>query len=103
MKTYIASTAAALLLLAGVATATAADKVIITPEHKTVIREYIQKKPLAAIEIPGLVELNIGQQVPKDVELQRIEVPDDTYEYVRVHDRTYVVDPQTREVIDVIE
>ena len=36
-----------------------AQTVVIQPEQETVVREYIKKKPLASITLPG-VELNIG-------------------------------------------
>ncbi len=101
MKTHISGAAATLLLLAGVSVA-AAETVIIQPEQRTVIREYVQKKPLASIDLPG-VELNIGTPIPDTVELHTIEAPDVPYQYTVISGRTYVVDPQTREVIDIIE
>ena len=97
---YLAG-AAGLMLLAGVATVAAQD-VIIQPEQETVIREYVQKKPLASISLPG-VELNIGSRIPDEVELHAVEVPDVKYEYVVVDNRTVLVEPGTRKIVHVID
>lgn len=101
MKIQLTSAAAALLLLAGTGVA-AADTVVLQPQQETVIREYVKKKPLASIDLPG-VELNIGTPIPDTVELHTIEAPDVHYDYTVVGGRTYVVDPNTREVIQVLD
>ena len=93
---------AGLMMCAGIAVAAAQD-VIIAPEQETVIREYVQKKPLASISVPG-VELNIGSTLPETVELHTFEdVPDVEYRYVVVDDRTVLVDPGTRKIVKVYE
>ena len=61
MKLHVAATG--FILLAGVSLASA-QAVIIEPEQEVVIREYVQKQPLASIDLPG-VELNIGSTVPE--------------------------------------
>ena len=66
------------------------------------IKEYVKKKPLASIDLPG-VELNIGSTVPEEVELHAVEVPDVKYEYVVVDNRTVLVEPGTRKIVKVIE
>jgi hypothetical protein len=99
MKMRLSNAAAGFLLLAGVGTAAAQD-VIIAPEQETVIREYVEKQPLASVELPG-VELNIGSTLPDTVELH--EVPDVEYRYVVVDNRTVVVDPGTRKIIKIIQ
>lgn len=101
MKIHLTSAAAALLLLAGAGIA-AADTVVLQPQQETVIREYVKKKPLASIDLPG-VELNIGTPIPDTVELHTIEAPDVHYDYTVVGGRTYVVDPNTREVIQILD
>jgi hypothetical protein len=93
--------AAGLALLAGVGVATA-DQVIITPEQQTVVREYVERHPLASISLLG-VELNVGSTLPDTVELHPIEVPDVEYRYVVVDDRTVLVDPGTRRIVQVID
>jgi hypothetical protein len=99
MRMYLPTAAAGFLLLAGVGAAAAQD-VIIAPEQETVIREYVEKQPLASVEIPG-VELNIGSTLPDTVELH--EVPDVEYRYVVVDNQTVVVDPGTRKIVKIIE
>ena len=99
MKLHVAATA--LVFLAGVSFATA-QTVVIDPEQETVIKEYVKKKPVASIDLPG-VELNIGSTVPEEVELHAVEVPDVNYEYVVVDNRTVLVEPGTRKIVKVIE
>ncbi len=98
MKTTIA----AAIALAATMTFAAAQDVIITPEQDVVVREYVKKKPLASIALPG-VELNIGSTVPEEVELYAVEVPDVQYQYVVVDNRAYLVEPGTRRVVRILE
>ncbi|MER9653593.1 DUF1236 domain-containing protein [Mesorhizobium sp. M0152] len=99
MKTYLIGTAASVLFLAG-AGAVAAQDVVIQPQEETVIKEYVKKQPLASIQVPG-VELNLGSTLPDTVELH--EVPDVKYRYVVIDNRTVLVDPSTRKIVQVIE
>lgn len=102
MKIVLSPAIAGLMMCAGVAVATAQD-VIIAPEQDTVIREYVQKKPLASISVPG-VELNIGSTLPETVEVHRFEdVPDLNYEYVVVDNRTVLVEPGTRKIVKIYD
>jgi len=101
MKRHLYGTLAAIVLL-GSAGFAVADDIIIKPEQETVIREYVKKKPLASIKLPG-VELNVGSTVPETVELHRIEQPDVQYQYVVVDDRTVLVDPGTRKIVRVLD
>ncbi len=103
-------TSAVLAVFVGLATANAQDTVIIQapqpdtvviqPEQQTVIREYVQKNPAASINVLGL-ELSLGEKVPDTVELY--EVPDVPYRYTVINDRTVIVDPETHEVIEVLD
>ena len=99
MKHHVAATG--FILLAGVSLASA-QAVIIEPEQEVVIREYVQKQPLASIDLPG-VELNIGSTVPDEVELHAVEVPDVEYQYVVVDNRTVLVEPGTRRIVHVYD
>ena len=97
-KTALSSAIAGLMISAGVALA---QDVIITPEQDTVVREYIKKKPLASISVPG-VELNIGSTLPETVEVHTFEdVPDVKYQYVVVDNKTVLVEPGTRKIVKV--
>ncbi|TPK60781.1 MULTISPECIES: DUF1236 domain-containing protein [unclassified Mesorhizobium] len=99
MKIPLTSTAAALLLLAGVG-AVAAQDVVITPEQDTVVRKYVKKQPLASVNLLGL-ELNVGTALPDTVELH--EVPNVKYRYVVIDNRTVLVDPGTRKIVKVYD
>jgi hypothetical protein len=100
MRKQLSSAAAGVLLLVGVSAAAAQDVVIIQPEQDTVIREYVKKKPVASLSLPG-VELNIGTALPETVELY--EVPDVQYRYVVIEGRTVLVDPGTRKIVKVYD
>ena len=107
MKIHLVPAAAGLVLLAGVGVATA-DQVIVTPEQQTVVREYVQKHPLASISLLG-VELNVGSALPDTVELQEIpamvvrRIPEISgYKFVKLDDRILLVSAETRQVDSMI-
>jgi Flp pilus assembly protein CpaB len=100
MKSVLLAAVTGLTMCAGVAVTSAQD-VVISPEQDTVIREYVQKKPLASVSVPG-VELNIGSTLPETVELHTFEdVPDMKYQYVVVDNKTVLVEPGTRKIVKV--
>lgn len=101
MKSHVKALLAGVALLGGLQIA-AAETVVIAPEQETVIREYVKKKPIASIDLPG-VELNIGSTVPDTVEIHKIDAPDVTYSYTVVGNRTYVVESGTRKIIKVLD
>lgn len=101
MRKLVSSAVTGLLLL-GASSIALAQTVIVTPEQETVVREYVKKKPLASIKLPG-VELNVGSTVPETVELHTIDAPDITYRYMVVDNRTVLVDPGTRKIVRVID
>ncbi|WP_245415836.1 MULTISPECIES: DUF1236 domain-containing protein [Mesorhizobium] len=66
-----------------------------------VIREYVIAHPVEPIEaIDGVA---VGQRLPPEVTLAPIEAPDMTYGYVVMGDHTLIVDPETREIVQIIE
>ena len=101
MNQRFRSALAGLVLVAGTGVA-AGQTVVIQPEQEVVIREYVQKQPLASIDLPG-IELNIGSRLGDDVELHAIDVPDVRYRYVVVGGRTVLVEPDTREIVHIID
>jgi len=101
MKSHFTAVLAGVALLGGLQLATA-ETVVIAPEQETVIREYVKKKPIASIDLPG-VELNIGSTVPDTVEIHKIDAPDVTYSYTVVGNRTYVVEPGTRKIVKILD
>jgi len=101
MKSKVQALLAGIVLLGGLQIASA-ETVVIAPEQETVIREYVKKKPIASIDLPG-IELNIGSTVPDTVEVYKIEDPTVTYSYTVVGNRTYVVEPGTRKIVKILD
>lgn|SRR6185312_8295736 len=117
MKTHLCIATSMLLLLSGgiaaaqdtvvvpadntvvVPAEPAPDAVVIQPEQQTVIREYVHKNPAASINILGL-ELSLGSKVPDTVVLH--EVPDVSYRYAVINDQTVLIDPETHEIVEVL-
>jgi hypothetical protein len=103
MKAYLLSTATALLLLAGIGGAAAQDVVVIQPEQRTVIHEYVKKQPpLASLDLPGF-HIGIGERVPDTVELHTIDVPDVKYRYTVIGGQTVLVDPDTHQIVEIVQ
>lgn len=101
MKKFIGPIAG-FMLLGSAGFALAQTTVVVSPEQEVVVREYVKKKPLASISVPG-VELNIGTALPETVELHTIDAPDVKYRYVVVDNRTVLVEPETRKIIKILE
>ena len=99
MKTYKITLAAGAILMSGLGVATA-DTIIVKPDDQKVYREYVHKNPLASIKLPG-VELNVGTRLDDKVELR--EVPNERYRYTVIEGRTVRVDPDTHEVVQVLD
>jgi hypothetical protein len=104
MRIHTLPTLAAMLLLAGTGMAAAQD-VIVTPEQQIVIREYVVREQVEPIAPPPGIEIMVGTTLPDTVEVQPLDVPDiDTrYEYVVIEDRTVLVEPETRRIVQIIE
>jgi len=103
MKSFIlGGAAAAVMLAANVATA---QTVVVSPEQRTVIREYVTKQHIAPHRLQSRV--TVGTTLPADVELA--PVPQTwgpafhSYRYFYTGDDVVLVDPGTRRVIEVIE
>jgi len=104
MKKHLLPAAAGLLLLAGTAVA-AADTIIVTPEQRTVIHEYVATQHVDPYVPEDGVDVSVGTALPDTVELHPIDAPDaqPVYSYVLVDGRTVLVDPQTRRIVDIID
>lgn len=99
MKHYLSSAAAAVIVMSGIGFAVAENVVVVQPEQETVVRQYIKKQPLASVNLLG-VELKLGSPVPDTVELR--EVPDVKYRVAVINDQTVLVDPETRQIVQVL-
>ena len=97
---YIAGFAAALLTTQAVAQA-----IVVSPEQRTTIREYVVKEKVRPHRLQSRV--TVGATLPADVELA--PVPETwgpsfrSYRYVYTGDDVILVDPSSRRVVDVIE
>jgi len=95
--------AAALLLAAGGGIALA-DTIIITPEQRTVIHDYVVQRQVQAYVPAEGVAIEVGSTLPDTVELHQIDTPgvQQVYSYVLVDGRTVLVDPATRRIVQII-
>jgi hypothetical protein len=97
---YVAGFAAALFTTQAVAQA-----VVVTPEQRTTIREYVVKEKIRPHKLQSRV--TVGATLPADVELA--PVPQawgpsfGSYRYIYTGDDVVLVDPTSRRVIDVID
>lgn len=106
MKTLILSGLTAATMLAALGTASAQQTVIITEEQVPVVREYIVRQNVTPVEPVQDYDFAVGSTVPEVVEIRPLEVPEltDRYEYVvTTSGQTILVDPATREVIQVLD
>ena len=79
--------------------------VSVAPEERTRIKEYVVKEKVAPVTIKERVA--VGARLPADVELRAVPSTWGSsvakYRYVYSDDRVYLVEPSTREVVQVID
>ena len=82
-----------------------AETVVIEPEQRTVIKDYVVKEKVAPVRVQE--RISVGVRLPADVELR--PVPPawgpkfSKYRYVYADDHVYLVEPSNRTVIQVID
>ncbi|HEV7633854.1 MAG TPA: DUF1236 domain-containing protein [Bradyrhizobium sp.] len=97
-RQILAYTAIAVLFATGAAVAQA---VVIEPEQRTRIKEYVVKQKVPRVTVRE--RIRVGAPVPTDVELR--EVPEDwgpsvrRYRYYHTDSGVHFVDPESRHVI----
>jgi hypothetical protein len=97
---YVAGFAAALFT-----TQAFAQAVVIAPEQRTVIKEYVVKEKIRPHRFQSRV--TVGATLPADVELA--PVPETwgptfrSYRYVYTGDDVVLVDPSSRRVVEIID
>jgi len=97
---YVAGFAAALFTTQAIA-----QTVVVSPEQRTTIREYVTKEKIRPHHLQSRV--TVGATLPADVELA--PVPQTwgpsfgAYRYVYTGDDIVLVDPTSRRVVQVIE
>ena len=92
--------AAGAMLLAGITAASAQD-VVIAPDQQVVIREYVIAHPVEPAQV--IDGVHVGQQLPPEVTLYPLDSPDMSYSYVVMNDHTLIVDPPTREIVQILD
>jgi len=82
-----------------------AQAVVIAPEQRTLIREYVVKEKIRPYRLQSRV--TVGATIPADVELA--PVPQawgpafGSYRYIYTGDDVVLVDPSSRRVVEVID
>lgn len=101
MKTLLVS-ATALALLSGAAFA---QDLVLAPEQRTVIKQYVTKEHVKPVTVKE--RLAVGATVPADVELSA--VPEtwgpsvSRYRYIYSGDHVVLVEPSSRKIIQIVE
>jgi len=82
-----------------------ADTIVVAPEQRTVIKEYVVKERIAPLQVQERIA--VGTRLPADVELRAVPPawgPNfSKYRYVYSNDRVFLVEPSNRTVIQVID
>jgi hypothetical protein len=118
MKTFLLATVVA-IGFAGAANAQSAqpmpgpnrtgetqNQLMMNPNTRAQIRTYVQRERRTAARLPSGYSVTVGSTVPADVELYTFggdmtEVS--RYRYFSANDRTVLVDPSTRRVVEIVE
>lgn len=108
MKRTLTLLAATAVLSLGTSLAVAQVTIDLTPEVRTHFHEYVVKEKVEPVEVQ--TEVTVGGEVPAEITLQ--PVPDvvlerapelEGHRYFVVDGSIYVVHPENREVVTVIE
>ena len=117
MKIRMLSAAVAVSLLAGVAGAqaqvavqpqgstTTTTTTTVTPDQQTKIKQYVTKEKRTSVTAPSGFTVSVGSTLPETVQVYTLpsDVGVTSYRYTVVNDRTVLVDPSTRRVIQVLD
>jgi hypothetical protein len=106
IRTYLLA-GATLATLSGAPLASAfAQDVILLPEEEVVVREYVVRQPpRQQVVVPDGYSVVVGEPLPDTIEVTPIDAPGFTkeFEYVVLNGRTVLIDPDTREVVKVLD
>ena len=83
-------------------TTTATTRQTLTPDDRTVVRRYVTEQKRPSVRVQERVA--VGSRLPSSVELYAVEGGPGVsrYRYTIVNDEPVLVDPGTREVIEVL-
>ena len=82
-----------------------AETVVIEPEQRTVIRDYVVKERVAPVRVKERIA--VGATLPADVELR--SVPStwgpklSKYRYIYSDNHVYLIEPSNRTIVQIIE
>ncbi len=79
--------------------------ITIAPEQRTKIKEYVMKEKRASRPAPSGFTVSTGATLPADVELYTFgsDVGVKEYRYTVIGNRTVLVEPGSRRIVQVIE
>lgn len=105
MKKSILALTAAALTFGSIASGLAQGVAItVAPEERTRIKEYVVKEKVKPVTVKE--RISVGTKLPADVELTTVPstwgANYTKYRYVYSNDNVYLVEPSSREVIQVI-
>jgi hypothetical protein len=82
-----------------------AGTIVVAPEQRTVIKEYVVKEKVPSIRVQERIA--VGARLPADVELRAVPPAwgptFSKYRYVYSDDHVYLVEPSNRTVVQVID
>ncbi len=91
-------------LLAAMTSAAFAQTVILQPEERVVVHEYIVKQPPRDVVLPDDFNMAVGTVVPEGVTVSPLDAPgiEKRYDYMVVDGHDVLVDPETREIVEIL-
>lgn len=108
MKRMFLAMASAVALTAAAAaqtTTTTTTTTTVEPEVRTKVKQYVTTHRGKSVTAPAGVEIRAGATLPESIEIQSFpaEVGVTRYRYVSMGDRTVLVEPGSRKIIEVID
>ena len=86
-------------------TTTTTTTTTIQPEVRTKVRQYVTTNKPRAVTAPSGFSATVGATLPETIEVQSFpsDVGVTQYRYVTLGDRTVLVEPGSRRIIEIIE
>ena len=82
-----------------------AQTIVVAPEQRTVIKEYVVREKVPAVAMRE--RISVGARLPTDIELHAVPTqwgPSySKYRYVYSGSDVYLVEPSTREVVTIVD
>lgn len=93
------------LMAAATGSAAYAQTIVLEPEDEIIVREYVLTQPRRHVVIPEGYEVVIGERLPDTIVVEPLDPVgfEQELEYVFIGDRAVLVDPQTREIVTVLD